>query len=99
MRKFGSASVVLAFLFVCAAPMAQPKREAAPRPPNIVLIFADDLGWTDLACYGSRFYETPNIDRLAREGMRFTDAYAAAAQCAPTDSNALAMGAPSLRSR
>lgn len=53
------------------------------RPPNIVLIVADDLGWTDLGSYGSAYYETPNIDRLAREGMRFTAAYANP-NCAPT---------------
>lgn len=52
--------------------------------PNIILINVDDLGWTDLACYGSRYYETPNIDRLASEGMLFTNAYASAAVCSPT---------------
>ena len=41
-----------------------------PRRPNIVFILADDLGYTDVACFGSRYYETPNIDRLAAEGMR-----------------------------
>ncbi|MHC4659669.1 MAG: sulfatase-like hydrolase/transferase [Planctomycetota bacterium] len=51
---------------------------------NFVLFLIDDMGWTDAACYGSRFYETPNIDRLAAEGMRFTDAYAACAVCSPT---------------
>jgi arylsulfatase A-like enzyme len=56
----------------------------APRRPNVVFILADDLGWTDLGCYGSKFYETPNLDRLAKQGMRFTDAYAAAAVCSPT---------------
>lgn len=59
-------------------------QSSAQRPPSIVLILADDLGWTDLGCYGSRYYETPYLDRLAREGMRFTQAYASAAQCAPT---------------
>ena len=53
-------------------------------PPNILLILTDDLGWMDLGCYGSTFYETPNIDRLADQGMRFTDAYAAANVCSPT---------------
>ncbi|MBC9890522.1 MAG: sulfatase-like hydrolase/transferase, partial [Opitutae bacterium] len=53
-------------------------------PPNILLILTDDLGWRDLSCYGSAFYETPNIDRLASQGMRFTDAYAAATVCSPT---------------
>jgi len=60
---------------------------AAPvrrRPPNLVLILADDLGYTDLGVYGSPLYETPNIDRLAREGLRFTNAYAACPVCSPT---------------
>ncbi|MDZ7725346.1 MAG: sulfatase [candidate division KSB1 bacterium] len=52
--------------------------------PNIVLILADDLGWTDVGCYGSTFYETPNIDRLAAQGMIFSDAYAACPVCSPT---------------
>ena len=54
------------------------------RSPNILLILTDDLGWRDLSCYGSHFYETPNIDLLASQGMRFTDAYAAATVCSPT---------------
>ena len=53
------------------------------RPPNIVLIVADDLGWTDLGSYGSDYYETPNIDSLVRDGMKFTNAYANP-NCAPT---------------
>ncbi|MEZ4663241.1 MAG: sulfatase-like hydrolase/transferase [Caldilineaceae bacterium] len=52
--------------------------------PNIIFILIDDLGWRDLGCYGSRFYETPNLDRLASRGMRFTDAYAACPVCSPT---------------
>ncbi len=52
--------------------------------PNLVLIVADDLGWADLGCYGSRFHQTPNLDRLAKEGMRFTQAYAACPVCSPT---------------
>jgi len=44
--------------------------------PNILFILIDDLGWRDLTCYGSSFYETPNLDLLATGGMRFTDAYA-----------------------
>jgi len=54
------------------------------KQPNFVFILVDDLGWRDVGCYGSKFYETPNIDRLASEGMRFTDAYAACAVCSPT---------------
>jgi arylsulfatase A-like enzyme len=52
--------------------------------PNIVFILADDMGWRDAGCYGSTFYETPNIDRLAKQGMRFTSAYAACPVCSPT---------------
>ncbi len=56
---------------------------ASARPPNNVFILADDLGWADLACYGSDLHETPNLDRLAREGVRFTRAYAMSV-CTPT---------------
>ncbi len=56
----------------------------AKETPNIVLLLADDLGWTGLSCYGSDFYETPNLDRLAAEGVKFTDAYAACTVCSPT---------------
>jgi arylsulfatase A len=52
--------------------------------PNILFVLADDFGWSQVGCYGSNFYETPNIDRLASEGMRFTDAYAACPVCSPT---------------
>lgn len=57
--------------------------------PNIVLILIDDMGWKDLACCGSSFYETPNIDRLAIEGMRFTNAYASCPVCSPTRASLL----------
>lgn len=49
-----------------------------------MLILIDDMGWTDLGCYGSKYYETPHIDQLAREGMRFTQAYSACTVCSPT---------------
>ncbi|TWU63201.1 sulfatase [Crateriforma conspicua] len=51
---------------------------------NVVLILIDDLGWKDLGCYGSDYYQTPNVDQLAREGMRFTDGYAACNVCSPS---------------
>ncbi len=57
--------------------------------PNVILILMDDLGWRDLSCYGSSFYETPNLDRLAAEGMRFTDAYASCPVCSPTRASVL----------
>ncbi|MEE2826758.1 MAG: sulfatase [Planctomycetota bacterium] len=56
----------------------------AADPPNIILIFIDDLGWKDVGCYGNDFIETPHIDQLAADGMRFTDFYAAGAVCSPT---------------
>jgi arylsulfatase A-like enzyme len=62
---------------------------AAPRRPNFVFILADDLGWQDTSLYGSKYYETPNIDALARRGMMFTQAYAANPLCSPTRSSIL----------
>ncbi len=66
-----------------------PTDAEATSPPNIVFILIDDLGWRDLACCGSPFYETPHLDRLASEGMRFTDAYAACPVCSPTRASIL----------
>ncbi len=61
---------------------------AASRPPNVVFILADDLGWSDLGCYGGDLHETPNLDRLAREGLRFTQSYAMPV-CSPTRASIL----------
>src|SRR5437588_9899779 len=58
-------------------------QEKPARRPNIVFILADDLGWTDLGCQGSKYYETPHIDRLAAQGLRFTSHYHSQ-NCAPT---------------
>ncbi len=74
------------FLGACAAAsLACSSREAASprRPPNILLVVADDLAWYDIGCYGSRQSRTPNIDRLASQGMRFERAFTATAMCAP----------------
>lgn len=56
---------------------------AASRPPNIVFILADDLGYTDVACFGSKYYETPNIDRLATQGMKLLNHHHCQ-NCTPT---------------
>jgi arylsulfatase A-like enzyme len=64
-------------------------RAASAGPPNIIFILADDLGWRDLGCYGSAFYETPNLDKLAAQGVRFTGAYAACNVCSPTRASIL----------
>jgi arylsulfatase A-like enzyme len=57
---------------------------AAPKAPNVIVILIDDMGWIDSAPYGSEYYDTPNLTRLAEEGMLFTDAYAASPLCSPT---------------
>ena len=62
----------------------QPAPHVMRGPPNIVFILADDLGWADLGAYGNPYIETPHLDRLAAEGVRFTDAYAASPVCSPT---------------
>ena len=59
------------------------------KQPNVVFLLADDLGWTGLGCFGSDFYETPNLDRLAQKGMKFTNAYAACTVCSPTRASIL----------
>ncbi len=56
----------------------------AAQPPNVIIILADDLGWADLGCYGSKFHRTPHLDKLAAAGLRFTDAYASCPVCSPT---------------
>lgn len=62
------------------------REEEEIRPPNIIYIIADDLGYGDLSCYGQKHFQTPNIDRLAEEGMRFTQHYAGTTVCAPSRS-------------
>jgi arylsulfatase A-like enzyme len=59
------------------------------RQPNVVFILADDLGWSDLGCYGSDLHETPHLDRFAAQGLRFTNAYAASPVCSPTRASIL----------
>src|SRR3954453_1069922 len=81
-RFFATFIVLCAGSLVCATSFGAP----APAKPNFVLILADDLGWTDLACYGSKLYETPNIDKLAQDGMKFTQNYSACTVCSPTRS-------------
>ena len=73
---FGAASMLVPG---CNITTPQPKKK-----PNFVFFLVDDLGWKDIVCYGSSFYETPNIDKLARSSMRFTNAYAACPVCSPT---------------
>jgi len=86
---FHSLWVVLSLLFIGCSVSPEDKANVLDANttltrPNIVFILADDLGWHQLGCYGSEYYETPVLDQMAREGLRFTDAYAAQAVCSPT---------------
>src|SRR5690349_4229114 len=72
------AAALLATLAVAAVAVA------ADRPPNVVFIIADDLGWADLGCYGQKHIRTPSVDKLAAAGMKFTRFYAGNAVCAPS---------------
>src|SRR5262249_47903299 len=74
---FAAAAVIL----TAASDIAAQQPTSAKRPPNIVIIFADDLGYGDLGCFGNKDIETPNLDRMAREGVRFTDFYVAQPVC------------------
>jgi arylsulfatase A-like enzyme len=76
-------AIALLVVSLIAAPLR------AADKPNFVFILVDDLGWADVGCNGSSFYETPNVDRLAAGGMRFTDAYAACPVCSPTRASIL----------
>ncbi|MDX1283775.1 MAG: sulfatase [Draconibacterium sp.] len=72
---------IVIILFILSFSACSEKTET---PPNFVFILADDLGYSQIGCYGSTYYKTPNIDKLADEGMRFTNAYAACPVCSPT---------------
>lgn len=77
--------VVLGFsLFLAACKPPERTDGGMNEKPNILFFLIDDMGWSDLGCYGSSFYNTPNIDRLAKQGVKFTQAYAACSVCSPT---------------
>ncbi len=78
------ATQILAQTLAWALLLPCPMVEGADRPPNVVFILIDDLGWRDLAVQGNPVLHTPHVDRLASEGLRFTDAYAASPVCSPT---------------
>jgi arylsulfatase A-like enzyme len=75
--------ILLAALLL--TPLAALQAADNPKPgPNVIVILADDLGWADLSCYGSTFHESPNLDKLAAQGMRFTQAYSSSPYCSPS---------------
>jgi len=82
MQRNKSVSMVLGLLVLLFFSLGC-SSDQPPKKPNIVFILADDLGWADVGCYGNNYNETPNIDELARQGMKFTQAYAAAPVCSP----------------
>ena len=71
--------LLLAFLLSISLPVF-----AEPSRPNVIIIMADDLGYGDISCQGAKTYQTPHIDRLAAEGIRFTSGYCTASTCTPT---------------
>lgn len=79
-----SSIVLIIYFFVSSVGIITTLAQQRNDKPNIILIMVDDLGWTDLSCYGSRYYETTHIDQLASEGILFTNAYASASICSPT---------------
>ena len=84
--------IVLAFAgFHC-----QPQSSQDDEPFNVVFILIDDMGWTDTAAFGSTFYETPHLDQLTQESMRFTSGYAACPVCSPTRASILTGKTPAL---
>ena len=76
--------VLITVVLFSTAGYSLPVNIETDKQPNIVFILTDDLGWTDLSCYGNKFNETPHIDKLAESGIRFTQAYAACPVCSPT---------------
>ena len=93
LKSVGAGAAVLAM-------PGRPAAAAAKERPNIVFVIVDDMGYHDLGCYGSKTIQTPHIDRMAAEGMRFTDAYSGATVCAPARSTLMTgyhMGHTSVR--
>ena len=76
-------------LLICSLLVVQAFYVLGDRPPNIVFFLVDDLGWSDVGCYGSNFHETPHIDRLAKQGMRFDNAYSTCHVCSPSRASIL----------
>ena len=79
---------IIAFFFILTFAVTTVS-SAEKQAPNIVLILADDLGWADLGCYGHRFHETPHIDRLSEQGIRFTQFYAPSPVCSSSRASLL----------
>lgn len=82
---FNYSLLLTTLLFLCSSCQRHLNQGGSTESPlNVVLVLVDDLGWKDLACYGSAFYDTPKLDAFAEESLRFTNAYAASPVCSPT---------------
>ncbi len=93
MKKTHQHKFLLSF-FICVASLQfvwgqKSNSKNRNTSPNVIVLLVDDLGWTDLGCYGSTFYETPNIDALAKQGLKFTNAYASCNVCSPSRASIL----------
>lgn len=84
-KSFAKAALLLTLL----PPLLSGSVKKKDKRPNIVFILIDDMGYSDIGCYGSTYYETPNIDKLAKQGIKFTNAYAASTLCSPTRASIL----------
>src|SRR6476619_5522748 len=82
--SLGILLVVVVLTAIVPAIAQDAASKASSRPPNIIHIVADDVGYDDLSCYGAPKLKTPNLDKLAAQGMRFTNFYAPASTCTPT---------------
>ena len=82
--EMGRFALLFRFFVLLAVVVFGSPASGAERLPNVVFFLVDDLGWRDVGCFGSSFYETPNIDQFAKESVRFTQAYAACHVCSPT---------------
>ncbi len=89
MKNYYFQKLIISFFLLCCISFNYGKANTTidhnlPSRPNVIIFFIDDLGWSDLGCYGSMIHRTPTIDRLAMQGARFTDAYSASTVCSPT---------------
>ena len=85
-RKAASRGVLLGLVWLAASGLSVPRSEAAEKP-NFVIIFCDDLGYSDIGCFGSELHRTPNIDRMADQGTKFTSFYVTSGVCSPSRSS------------
>ena len=88
-RLFSKINLVLFAAWFCIISQGKANAAESAQKLNVVFFLADDLGWTGLRCFGSDFYETPHLDQLAQQGVKFTNAYAACTVCSPTRASVL----------